>query len=75
MNENDNVIELEKIKQEKEKKRIKELVEHFIIEQLDDFLKTLPDTYNTIERDISITSCAFTAGYLYGKEDAKKEIE
>ena len=75
MNENDNVIELEKIKQEKEKKRIKELAEHFIIKQLYDFLKTLPDTYNTIERDISISSYAFTAGYLYGKKDTKKEIE
>jgi hypothetical protein len=73
MKENDNVIELEKVKEENEKKRINKLVEGFILEKLDDFLKSLPDTYNDLERNVAITSYAFTAGYLYGKEDAKKE--
>ncbi len=74
MKGNDNVIELEKVKEENEKKRINELVKHFVEKTLDEFLKTLPDQYSKgFERDISIASCAFTTGYLQGKEDAKKE--
>ncbi len=74
MKENDNIIELEKVKQEKEKKRINELTENFVANDLNKFLETLPDTYSEFEKDVSLVSYVFTTGYLYGKDDAKKEI-